>query len=109
SWVFHLAAARPGVAHYNVGSGWAMEKGIAFLGLARGFGSRTVGHLHSGAFVDHWNALPKWRKNWARRQLRKLDAMVVLSDSWREAVAKHVGLSPEKLFVVNNPIDAEFE
>jgi glycosyltransferase involved in cell wall biosynthesis len=34
---------------------------------------------------------------------------VLLSDSWREKIAAALGLTREKLFVVNNPIDSDFE
>jgi glycosyltransferase involved in cell wall biosynthesis/2-polyprenyl-3-methyl-5-hydroxy-6-metoxy-1,4-benzoquinol methylase len=108
-WMFHSAGTRPDIAHYAISSGWAMEKGLVFLGMARAFGAKTIGHLHSGNFIDHWNALPAWRRNWARRQLLKLDAMIVLSESWRDALIKQVGLPSEMLFVVNNPIDPAFE
>src|SRR6185436_18698071 len=43
------------------------------------------------------------------RQLRALDGFVVLSEWWRNAISTAVAPDPQKLFVVNNPIDREFE
>jgi glycosyltransferase involved in cell wall biosynthesis len=108
-WVLILVRHRPDVAHYAVSSDWAMYKGLVFLQVARLFGARTIGHLHSGAFLDFWNALPPRRKAWARRQLCALDAVVVLSDFWRQALLRTMTLPPAKLQVVNNLIDPDFE
>ena len=108
-WVRILIRYRPRIAHYAISAGWAMEKGLALMKTARLFGARTVGHIHSGSFLTFWNSLPAWRRRAARRELARLDALVLLSDSWRERIATELGLPREKLFVVNNPIDPEFE
>jgi glycosyltransferase involved in cell wall biosynthesis len=108
-WVCHLASKRPALAHYAISSGWAMEKSLLLLRIARLFRARTLGHLHSGGFLDFWRTLPPWRKRLALKALSRLDGIVVLSQGWREAFSKTVGIPRDKLFVVNNPIDAAFE
>jgi glycosyltransferase involved in cell wall biosynthesis len=108
-WTGCLARRRPSIAHYAISAGWAMEKGLVLMKTARWFGARTVGHVHSGSFLTFWNSLPAWRSRRARRELHKLDALILLSDAWREKIAAATGLPMEKLFVVNNPIDADFE
>jgi len=80
---------------------WAQWTGC----LAR----RRPSIAHSGSFLTFWNSLPAWRSRRARRELHKLDALILLSDAWREKIAAATGLPMEKLFVVNNPIDADFE
>src|ERR1041385_4532530 len=72
-WLARLAIYRPQVVHYAISSGWALEKGLVFLRIARFFGARTLGHLHSGGFIDFWNGLPRWRKKRALRELNRLD------------------------------------
>jgi glycosyltransferase involved in cell wall biosynthesis len=108
-WVFRLAKDRPQVAHYAINSGWAMEKGLIFLKVARFFGAKTIGHLHGGLFLDFLTTIPQNRRAFAVKQIGKLDGMIVLSEGWRKAVESRFGLPPEKLFVVNNPIEQEFE
>lgn len=108
-WCWHLVRGRPKLAHYGLNSGWAMEKGLVFLQLARMAGARVIAHLHSGFFLDFWEELPAWRKRRAEQQLRRLNGLVVLSDGWRRAVLKKVGLPESRIFTVNNPIDEAFE
>lgn len=108
-WFAHLITCRPQLAHYAISSGWAMEKGLLFMKIARLCGAKTLGHLHSGAFIEHWRRLPAWRKNLALRQLKALDGLVLASEWWRAAVAENIGLPLHKLHVVSNPIDPQFE
>lgn len=108
-WSAKLLQYRPQIAHYAISSGTAMEKGFLMLGLARICGARTVGHLHSGGFIDHWNQLSRMRRHFASKQLAKLDGFIVLSEAWRELIEQHIGIAREKLFVVNNPIASNFE
>lgn len=109
AWIWSLMRCRPQAAHYAINSGWALEKSLLFLKLARLMGVRTLGHLHSGSFIDFWNGLSPWRKRSAAREIRRLDGMVVMSEGWRHAVLTAVGLPGERLFVVHNPLDPEFE
>lgn len=108
-WIWNLLWHRPHVAHYAINGGSALWKGLLFLRVARWFGARTVGHLHSGGFIDFWQKLPPAKQRAARAQLERLDAFVVLSQSWRERVRRDIGVADSKLHVVNNPIDATFE
>jgi glycosyltransferase involved in cell wall biosynthesis len=108
-WLKNLLRHRPDVAHYAITSGWAMKKGFLMLGLARIFGVRTVGHLHDGGFIEHWNQLAPMRRRFALRQLAKLDGFIVLSEMWRDLMVEQIGIAREKLYVVNNPIAAGFE
>lgn len=108
-WSAHLVRRRPHIAHYAVSAGWAMEKGLIFMRLARLCKVKTLAHLHSGGFPDHWRSLPRWRRANAARQFARLDGLVLASDWWRQEIARYLPLPPRKLFVVNNPIDAEFE
>jgi glycosyltransferase involved in cell wall biosynthesis len=109
AWVLCLVRFRPAIVHYAVTDGWAMEKGFIFLAIGRLFGAKTLGHLHSGVFIEFWNALPPWRKKNGLRALRRLDGLVVLSEGWRRNVRQTVSLDDRRVFVVNNPIDAAFE
>ncbi len=108
-WLAHLCLRRPQIAHYAISSGWAMEKGLILMRFARLFGAKTLGHFHSGDFIDLWRTLPAWRKKWALNELLRLDGLIVLSNRWQKAVLEDIPVSPAKLHVVNNPIAKEFE
>jgi glycosyltransferase involved in cell wall biosynthesis len=108
-WLGRVLRHRPDIVHYSINSGWALEKSLVFLQLGRWFGAKTVGHLHSGSFLDFWSTLTPRRRNRAARHLASLDALVVLSDEWKRRVIERLELSPEKIRVVNNPLDRAFE
>jgi glycosyltransferase involved in cell wall biosynthesis len=108
-WAQKLLRYRPAIAHYAISSGWALEKSLFLLWIARAMGVRTVGHLHSGGFVAHWETLKSSRRRFAFAVLRRLDAIIVLSEGWRNVLAERVGIPKARIFVVNNPIDPDFE
>jgi glycosyltransferase involved in cell wall biosynthesis len=108
-WIYYLVRYSPAIAHYGITSGWNREKSLMMLSVAKLFGARTVGHLHGGSFLKQWTMLPTWRKTIAFKQLRSLDALIVLSEGWRQAVLAEIDIADSRVFVVNNPIDCEFE
>ena len=109
SWVGGLGRSRPAIAHYAVTSHWNMEKSLMLLWLAKRSGARTIGHLHGGGFLDFWLSLSARRKTRALRVLGNLDGFVTLSEGWRTAVIREIGIAPDKVHVVHNPIDPDFE
>ncbi|MGB5872330.1 MAG: glycosyltransferase, partial [Bacteroidota bacterium] len=108
-WVGRLVRYRPDIAHYPVTSYWNLEKSLLFLKTARLLGARSIGHLHGGAFIEFWKGIGSSRKSRSLKQLRRLDAFVVLSEGWRNMVREEVGIEEEHLHVVYNPLDPEFE
>lgn len=109
SWIRGMRRSRPDIAHYAITSHWNMEKCLMLLWLARLSGSKTIAHLHGGGFLDFWQALPARRKARALRELRNLDGFVTLSEGWRRAIIRDIGLAAERVHVVHNPIDPDFE
>jgi glycosyltransferase involved in cell wall biosynthesis len=108
-WLWKLVTGRPDIAHYPVTSYWNLEKSLLFLSTARKMHVRTVGHLHGGLFVEFWKTLSPGRKRRAFSVLNRLDAFVVLSNGWKDEVAREVGIDTQRIHVVNNPIDRQFE
>jgi glycosyltransferase involved in cell wall biosynthesis len=108
-WVGRLLRHRPDIAHYPVTSYWNLEKSLLFLRTARFLGAKGVGHLHGGAFIDFWTGLGSSRKSRSQRVLHTLDAFVVLSDGWKTKIHEEVGIDQNRLHVVHNPLDLEFE
>jgi len=108
-WVLHLLIDRPAIVHYPITSGWNLEKSLMLLRLARLAGVRTVGHLHGGSFDAFWERNRGLRKRMAARELCRLDAFVVLSEGWKQWAVEKIGVAPDRVMVVNNPIDRAFE
>jgi glycosyltransferase involved in cell wall biosynthesis len=109
AWIGHLLRCRPAIAHYAFTSLWNAEKSLLMLSLARAFGARSVAHLHGGAFLNFWGSLGPVRTRLLRSSLNRLDALVVLSDGWREKVVRSLDIAPQRVFVVPNPVDPVFE
>jgi glycosyltransferase involved in cell wall biosynthesis len=108
-WVIQLCRHRPQLSHYAISSGCAMEKGLVFMKVARLAGVKTLGHIHAGDFIEHWQSLGPWRKRFALREFSRLDGLVLASQWWCEQVRKYLPLPPDRFFVVHNPIDISFE
>ena len=108
-WVYNILRYSPEIAHYPITSFWNMEKSLTYLFIAHVFGIKTIGHLHGGAFVEFWSTLSPVRKKTALYIFGKLDALVVLSPAWKEKVCGITGINPEKVHVVSNPMDSDFE
>jgi len=108
-WIGRLALYNPNIAHYPITSYWNLVKALVFLKIAKMLHAKTVGHLHGGAFDDFWKTLSKMRRRFATRELNQLDVLIVLSDGWKSWVCEIIGLEDEKVMVVNNPIEIEFE
>jgi glycosyltransferase involved in cell wall biosynthesis len=110
NWCITIIIKRPSIAHYPVTSYWNLEKSLLFLATARLLGVKyTIGHLHGGAFIEFWNNLSSFRKRHALKQLKKLDVFIVLSESWKDKIIKCVGIEEQKIKVLHNVIDIEFE
>jgi glycosyltransferase involved in cell wall biosynthesis len=72
-------------------------------------GAKTLGHIHAGDFIEHWQSLSSSRKKIALHEFSRLDGLVLASQWWCDEIRKHVPLPAEKLFVVHNPISIAFE
>ncbi len=109
SWIALLRRERPAIAHYPVTSGWNFPKSILFLWLGRRLGARAIGHVHGGSMDMYWEHLPAWQKRWYRRVIGRMDAMIVLSERWREWAMTEWCLPASRVDIVYNPIEAWFE
>lgn len=110
SWILNIIRIKPNIVHFPVTSFWNMEKSLLFLATAKLLGvKKTIGHLHGGAFKSFWTSLNPFRKKVALAQFKNLDAFIVLSPYWKDFVIRYIKINPDKVFIVNNPIDISFE
>lgn len=84
------------IVHFHLGMRPSAIRKYPFFKLAKWFGKKTVVHLHLGTQVDEvWNPL-------YQTMFEQCDCGILLAESIKTAVAKHIGNS-DKLKVVYNP------
>lgn len=98
---------KPDIFHFSMHSYWSMEKSLAMLSLAKMFGAKkTIAHLHGGSFEMFWAEMNPVRKLIARRLFKNVDLIMVASSYWKDFFERNN--FPNKIEIVNNPIDEEF-
>ena len=108
-WVFNIIKHSPNIAHYPITSFWNLDKSLSFLLVAHIFRIKTIGHLHGGGFIEFWINLSPIRKTIALYIFNKLDALIVLSPVWKDKICNLLNLDKEKVYVVHNQINNNFE
>lgn len=86
------------IVHIHTASNNSFRRKSIFVNMGKAFGKRVVLHVHSGAFLDFYR-----RNQMAVKPiLDKCDAVVALSDFWKEALQKQCGVS--NVCVIDNVI-----
>lgn len=97
-----LITGKVRVVHSHVSYGGSFWRKSVFATIARLFGVPTVLHLHGSNTKTFFAAQPDWRMALIRYQLRRADAVIVLSESWRNYITD---IEPRtKLHVVPNGV-----
>jgi len=100
-----LRETRPDLVHIHFCSRVDFWKHAICLGVSRGYGAKTVFHLHGGAFGDFLNEMTPWQVSFTKRVFRTADRVIALSNSWRQFLLQLMPL--ERIRVLSNPIDCE--
>jgi len=108
-WFYLILRYRPDIVHYPITSYWNLEKSLIFLTLAKFLRRKTIGHLHGGNFPEFWKQLSPIRKALARFLFKRLDALIVLSCGWKDTIQELIPIVEQKVFVVFNPLEEQFE
>lgn len=109
-WCLAVIRYHPDIVHYPVTSYWNMEKSLLFLTTAKFLGVKySIGHLHGGAFIEFWNSTNRFRRMVAQKEFNTLDKFLVLSASWKDKIIKNIKLDENRIEVLHNVIENEFE
>ena len=81
---------RPSVLHIHTCSYFSFYRSLADLAIGRLFGCKTVLHIHGGRFGEFCQSAGPTARMILRRGARAADAVVVLSESWRERLTPHL-------------------
>jgi len=104
--VARLAGGRIGVAHINVAPRASTFRKMAFARAARLFGAKTILHLHGSGYDGFLRRLPGPIGRRTIAFFQRADRVVVLGDYWHRFALDELGVSPERLVVVENGVPA---
>lgn len=85
--------------HIHTASYNSFKRSTLYIRQAKRNGKKVIAHIHGGGFREFRQTCPKF----VDKYLKKCDAVVALSENWREYFEKEVGLT--NVYVVNNIID----
>ncbi len=72
--------------------------------IALGFRKPVIMHAHASDFQGFYCELPEWIKQCIGRIFSKCARFIVLSESWKKYYIDNLGLKPERVVVLPNPV-----
>jgi glycosyltransferase involved in cell wall biosynthesis len=100
-----FALRKADVLHAHVSErGSVVRKGVLVL-LARMFKVPVVLHCHGAEFVSWYQGLPRLAQKAIAYVFRQADLVAVLGSSWRTRYGQLLGLRPERVVSLGNPIE----
>lgn len=81
------------LVHIHMSVNGSAQRKMQYARIAKRHGKKVILHIHSGNFVDYYRALGEKKRAKLQSVLREADAVVALSQSWKEALTKEIGLT----------------
>ena len=81
------------LVHIHMSVNGSARRKMQYARIAKRHGKKVILHIHSGNFVDYYRALGEKKRAKLQSVLREADAVVALSQSWKEALTKEIGLT----------------
>lgn len=100
-----IKANRIPLVHLHTCSGWSFLRSGLDLMLIKAMGCRVVLHLHGGMFDSFYARQPWWRRWLIQRTLTWADAVIALSQSWKEKLRTIA--SQARIHIVENAVQAD--
>src|SRR4028118_1177300 len=92
------------LVHIHVSErGSAFRQAITTL-IVMLFRKPVIMHTHSSDFHSFYSKLPGWIKQWMSWVFGSCTRFIVLSDSWKKYYIENLGLKPERVIVLPNPV-----
>jgi len=96
------------IVHLHTAADGSFWRKVQITKLAKFFGKEVVLHVHASRFKDYYNEASEKKKNWIKKELERVDTLIVLSESWRKWF-ESIGVDAKKIEVLHNitsyPID----
>ena len=97
--VFYLLFARSvRLVHIHTASKRSFTRSVLYMKLAKFYGKKVVMHVHGGGFRNYYEQ----HKRFVETNLLKCDAIVALTDYWKDFFSKEI--KHPCVYVVNNVI-----
>lgn len=94
------------IIHIHGAANASFDRCRMFIKLAKRFGKKVILHEHAADFVEYYEGAEN--KDEITETLQMCDALIALSQSWKEYYAS-IGMNDDKIFVLNNivspPVD----
>lgn len=96
------------IVHLHTAADGSFWRKVCMTKLAKRFGKKVVLHVHASRFKDFYNESSVRKKAWIDEELRRVDVLIVLSESWRRWF-ESIGVDAGKIEVLHNitpyPVD----
>lgn len=104
-----LARREVDVLHLHVSRRGSILRKVTLVPAARLFRVPLVLHCHAGQFSDEFRAMPRPLRGLVAAAFRQADLLLVLGARWRSDYVELIGIPPERVVVVTNPVEAPAE
>lgn len=99
TWFLLTFDKRIKIVHIHGAANASFERCKLFINLAKKCGKKVILHEHAADFVEYFDGADD--KQAITDMLQKCDALIVLSQSWKEYFAS-IGMDDSKIHVLNN-------
>lgn len=104
---FNFCATKKGydIYHIHLASYGSTFRKALYARKAKRWGKKVILHIHGASFMDFYQQLSERRKKEVKKLLRQADAVIALSDSWKNKFDLTFGL--ENCVVLENGINID--
>lgn len=99
-----LLRFRPNVAHLHVSTRGSVVRKSIVAQICRWSGVPVVLHCHGSDFHEYYRQLPRRQQARVQGFFTRASRLIVLSESWRNFFLSEVGLDPNTVTVLHNPV-----
>jgi len=94
----------PAIAHLHMSERGSVARVLVLIALISRYRTKIVVHTHGAEFQAFYDQQAPWRQALIKQTLRRGHHLIVLSDFWRDYYANCLGLSPNQISVLHNPV-----
>ncbi|MCM1295731.1 MAG: glycosyltransferase family 4 protein [Muribaculaceae bacterium] len=89
------------IIHLHTAADGSFWRKVQLTKLAKFFHKKVILHVHASRFKDFYNGASEKKKKWIEEELKRVDKLVVLSESWQRWF-ESIGVISQKIEVLHN-------
>ncbi len=89
------------IVHLHTAADGSFWRKVQLTKLAKIFHKKVILHVHASRFKDFYNGVSEKRKIWIKEELKRVDKLIVLSESWRKWF-ESIGVASQKIEILHN-------